>query len=334
MTIDNEFKKVFLDGLRYLKNYDFINARKCFLISLNDSNYKDESLTELFQIEIRNGNYKRAREMLDTACDVDAMLLKKLYAKIEHVENNFERSKAYYNEIVDYAKYHNRSRLELGKLYKQTGDYDIARKMFETLCASHSYYFFAFVELIYLHFLEYDFLGAQKVLNEVDVSKLSLKDLQIYRKLSLCIRYFSGQLKSSDNVYSLEDDYMEYRLFDHSDDVLIGYLEKHRNQERKESKGCFFEYLDVKRLLTDVKGLIQDKNPNHVGYMDIYNLKLDSPIGYTEGSITTDLSVATIIGTKDIITMHPVSLSLDFDKEGMSTSKELMIKRAQGRIRK
>ena len=85
MTIDNEFKKVFLDGLRYLKNYDFINARKCFLISLNDSNYKDESLTELFQIEIRNGNYKRAREMLDTACDVDAMLLKKLYAKIEHV---------------------------------------------------------------------------------------------------------------------------------------------------------------------------------------------------------------------------------------------------------
>lgn len=41
-----------------------------------------------------------------------------------------------------------------------------------------------------------------------------------------------------------------------------------------------------------------------------------------------------MIGTKDILTMYSVLLSDEFDKEGMSKSKELLLKRKQGEIRK
>lgn len=41
-----------------------------------------------------------------------------------------------------------------------------------------------------------------------------------------------------------------------------------------------------------------------------------------------------MIGTKDILTMYPVLVSNEFDQEGMSLSKPLLLKRKQGGIRK
>lgn len=75
-------------------------------------------------------------------------------------------------------------------------------------------------------------------------------------------------------------------------------------------------------------------NANHFEVSDMYRFRLDTPIGYKGDLITSDICVVTMIGTKDIITMYPVSLSDEFDKEGMSTSKELKLKRLQGGIRK
>lgn len=86
--------------------------------------------------------------------------------------------------------------------------------------------------------------------------------------------------------------------------------------------------------MTDARETIEDMNGNHFEFSDMYRFKLDTPIGYKGDLITSDLCVATIIGTKDIITMYPVSLSDEFDKEGLATSKELKLKRLQGDVRK
>lgn len=75
-------------------------------------------------------------------------------------------------------------------------------------------------------------------------------------------------------------------------------------------------------------------NSNHFEVSDMYRFRLDTPIGFKGDDITSDLCVVTMIGTKDILTMYPVLLSDEFDKEGMSESKELLLKRKQGGIRK
>lgn len=70
-------------------------------------------------------------------------------------------------------------------------------------------------------------------------------------------------------------------------------------------------------------------NPNHFEVSDMYRFRLDTPIGFKGDEITSDLCVVTMIGTKDILTIYPVLLSDEFDKEGMSFSKQLLYKRKQ-----
>lgn len=71
-------------------------------------------------------------------------------------------------------------------------------------------------------------------------------------------------------------------------------------------------------------------NANHFEISDNYRFRLNSPIGFKGDYITHDLCVVTLLGTKDVITMYPVLLSDEFDKEGVSKSKVLKLKRLQG----
>lgn len=66
----------------------------------------------------------------------------------------------------------------------------------------------------------------------------------------------------------------------------------------------------------------------------MYRFKLDSPTWYKGNIITSDLCVVTMIGTKDIITMYPVSLSDEFDKERFSTSEQLKLKRLRRGVKR
>lgn len=110
----------------------------------------------------------------------------------------------------------------------------------------------------------------------------------------------------------------------------MSHIKKHKNQSEKATNGCFFKYTDIRELLLDAREKIENMNGNHFEVLDMYRFKLDTPIGYKGELITSDLCVVTIIGTKDIITMYPVTLSDEFDKEGLSTSEKLKLKRLHG----
>lgn len=334
MALNNDCRQAYFNGQECWKKNDYVNARYWFEISINDSNFRDDSLSKLIQIEIREGKYSKARQILNQNKEISSVGLKQIYGLLENIENNFEQSKKYYSEcMVDPAMQY-KSLLAIAKLYMQTGDYEVARKMFETLRLNPRFYIQATFGLASLNIFEHNFFEAQKLINEVNVSKLTLKLMQHYRILDSYIKYFLGQLKLSDNKFDPVRDYMIYRLFDHSEDTLLTHIEKHRNQQERATNGCFFKYTDTRKLLTDARGIIEDMNGNHFEVSDMYRFKLDTPIGYKGDLITSDLCVVTIIGTKDIITMYPVSLSDEFDKEGLATSKELKLKRLQGGIRK
>ena len=227
-----------------------------------------------------------------------------------------------------------KSLLALAKLYVQTGDYDVAAKMYQTLQLNPRFYVQSTIGLTCLSIFQKKFYDAQQYMMKIDESKLTPKLMQHYKILNAYIKYFLGQLKVSDNIYNPIKDYMIYRLFDHSEQTLLSHIEKHKNQSEKATNGCFFEDIDIKRLLLDAREIIEDMNGNHFEISDMYRFKLNRPIGYKGKLITSDLCVVTTIGTKDIVTMYPVSLSEKFDKEGFSTSEHLKLKRLQGGMKR
>ena len=333
MTSNIKSRQAFFNGQECWRNNDNINARYWFEISYNDDNFRIKSLSKLIQIEIREGKYAKAREMLNDNQEINSPILKQIYGLLENIENNFERSKKYYSECMLTPNMQNKSLLALAKLYIQTGDYDVAAKMYQTLQLNPRFYIQSIIGLTCLSILEKRFYDAQQYLLKIDESRLTQKLMQHYRILNAYIKYFLGQLKLSDNIYDPVRDYMIYRLFDHSEQTLLSYIEKHKNQLEKSTNGCFFKYIDIKKLLLDAKEIIENMNGNHFEISDMYRFKLDTPIGYKGELITSDLCVVTMIGTKDIITMYPVSLSDEFDKEGLLTSKQLKHKRLQRGIK-
>lgn len=333
MALNLDSRQVFFNGQECWKNRDYVNARYWFEKSYCDDNFKIESLSKIIQIEIREGKYAKAREMLNNNKNINSPIIKQVYGLLENIENNFEQSKRYYSECMTTPNMQYKSLLALAKIYVQTGDYEVATKMYQTLQLNPNYYIPATIGLICLNILEKRFYEAQQCIRKIDESKLTLKLTQYCRILDTYIRYFLGQLKPLDNKYDPKKDYMFYRLFDHSEETLLNHIEKHKNQSEKYSNGCFFKYTDLRSLLVDAKERIENMNGNHFEISDMYRFRLDTPIGYKGDLITNDLCVVTMIGTKDIVTMYPVSLSDEFDKEGLATSEQLKLKRLRGGIK-
>ena len=73
MALNNDFKQAFFNGQDCWKKNDYINARHWFEIAVKDSNFKDESLSKLIQIEIREGKYSKARKILVENKDINSM---------------------------------------------------------------------------------------------------------------------------------------------------------------------------------------------------------------------------------------------------------------------
>ncbi|MGM9834377.1 MAG: tetratricopeptide repeat protein [Bacilli bacterium] len=334
MAINKDGRQAFFKGQNCWRNNDYINARYWFEIAFQHSSYREESLSKLIQIEIREGKYAKAREILTEHKDLNSILLKQIWGLLENIENNFETSKKHYSECMINPYMQNKSLLALAKLYIQTGDNVIARKMLETLQLNNKFNIQSTFGLVGLNILEKNYEDAYNILNTIDEYTLTSKHLQHYRILNAYLLFMLGKLKSVPNNFDPVRDYMIYRLFDSSEEMLLNHISKHTNQQERNNNGCFFEYIDLKKLLNDARDKIETMNSNHFEVSDMYRFRLDTPIGYKGDEITSDLCVVTMIGTKDIVTMYPVQLSSEFDSEGFTHNEAIALKRTQGGIKK
>lgn len=60
---------------------------------------------------------------------------------------------------------------------------------------------------------------------------------------------------------------------------------------------------------------------------DYYRFNTGKVIGTFDGKSTQDINVSTIAGTDKIITMFPIRLSDEFNKEGLLENEELKSRR-------
>lgn len=327
-------KDAYFKGIEFWNNNDYRNARYYFEMAYKyNGELNDLSLSKLIQIDLREGKYAKVRNLLKNN-QSDIIEFKQVYGLLENIENNFEKSKTYYSQCMIDPDMQNKSLLAIAKLYIQTGDNEVARKMLETLQLNRKFYIQSTIGLVCLNILEENYRDAYRYLKSINSDRLTSKLLQHYQILEMYLLRNLGKLKKLDNNFDPVKDYMIYRLFDDSEDLLLKHISKHMNQRDKDTNGCFFKYTDLKKLLIDAREKIENMNSNHFEVSDMYRFRLDTPIGFKGEEETRDLCVVTMIGTKDILTMYPVLLSDEFDKEGMSESKELLLKRKQGGIRK
>lgn len=327
-------KDAYFKGIEFWNNNDYRNARYYFEMAYKyNGELNDLSLSKLIQIDLREGKYAKVRNLLKNN-QSDIIEFKQVYGLLENIENNFEKSKTYYSQCMIDPDMQNKSLLAIAKLYIQTGDNEVARKMLETLQLNRKFYIQSTIGLVCLNILEENYRDAYRYLKSINSDRLTPKLLQHYQILEMYLLRNLGKLKKSDNNFDPVKDYMIYRLFDDSEDLLLKHISKHMNQRDKDTNGCFFKYTDLKKLLIDAREKIENMNSNHFEVSDMYRFRLDTPIGYKGDEITSDLCVVTMIGTKDIITMYPVQLSNEFDNEGFAYDKTIALKRTQGGIKR
>lgn len=318
--MSQNYKEAYIKGQNYFENKDFINARYWFEISYQSMEFREKSLEKLIYLDLKEGNFAKARKMLKENIDCDSTQVIYRYGLLEAIENNFETSKKYYRACMADSEMQCKSLMSIANLYIQTGDNDIARKILESLQFDNYFKIHATIKLVCLNILEHHYKEAEGILKSLDQNSLPLRFFNYYRVLDIYIKKLLNKLNQFNCSYDPVRDYLIYRMFDNSDQSLLNHISKHVSQNDKETNGYFFKGLDLSKLLINVKEQIVKMNANHSEFSDMYRFRLNSAIGFGGQNVTRDLCVATIIGTKKIITMYPILLSDDYDKEGYSTS--------------
>ena len=195
-----DYNQIVSNGLKCYDLGDYVNARKWFNISINNPKYRDISLLKFIKIEIKEGKYRIAREMLKNATK-NNILVTKIYGLLETIEFNFDASRTYYGKCMREESMQYKSLLAIAKIYMQLGDYEIARKMFETLRLTKDYYVQASTGLFSCSILEGDYKFAKKIVDEIDFKYLSGASIKNYDKMLILAKYFLKELNRRDALY-------------------------------------------------------------------------------------------------------------------------------------
>lgn len=316
----------------FLKKENNIEARKCLELAYTSENpdIKNKALINLLYLDLKEGKYAKVRKFLEELGSIDNLELIRIYGLLELIEYNYTASNLYFNQCLKEPNMQFKTLLSLAKNYTHMGDFELANHIYETLLVQPNISHDAIFGLVGIKMLQHNYGGALDILKRLDKSTLPANLKKRYDITYEYLLFLGGKLRKRKRKYNENDEYMFYRLYDDSEETLLNHISKHLNQEDRYSNGCFFKYIDLKKLLIEAKRIIEEINYNHQGTMNNYLIKLDTPIGYKEDIITNDLCISTVTGTNSIITMYPVNLSDKFDSEGLLYSEELKLKRNLG----
>lgn len=178
-------KDAYFKGIEFWNNNDYRNARYYFEMAYKyNGELNDLSLSKLIQIDLREGKYAKVRNLLRNN-QSSIIEFKQVYGLLENIENNFEKSKNYYGQCMIDPEMQNKSLLAIAKLYIQTGDNEVARKMLETLQLNRNFYIQSTIGLVCLNILEENYRDAYKYLKSINSDRLTPKLLQHYQILEM-----------------------------------------------------------------------------------------------------------------------------------------------------
>lgn len=294
-----------------------------FTIALEDRNYRVQSVNYLVDLYLKNGNYLQAREILRTYGNESNLFF---LAKLENVENNYQKSKYYYQKVNN-IHMQQRVKLALARNEFQLGNYEKGRELLDELKEDRRYIVQVLFDKCRSYILEKNYEAGYEILHRLKTDKMVEQQLKEYNDLNVYLSYFLGRI----DEYKIEEDsnigYWQYRFFFDNDKVLLSHIAHHKNARLYPDLTQFINTIDLEKLLDEIRERIPSLNPNRFNWEDRYMFHMDKVIGYVDGTLTNGICVDSVFGTDKILTMYPVLLSDEFDREGNGTSERLRRKR-------
>ena len=323
-----EAKKYYRQGLEFFRKENFIEAEKYFTLALEHKDVMEDALSKLIYVYINTGRYAHARRLLnDTTCK-NFPSLYQLRGLLDEYECNYHSSLENYNRSrldISHGRY---SMLGIANVNRQLGNYETARTMYEFLMCSPTNYFDGVENLVSLYVGMEKYDEAYRILLEVSQKQMPK---EIWERF-ISLIYFVEQKLGVKNPIMTEDrvkkHYTGLRLLRPScDKELINHIMKHVEHKKNDVTGVFYEETNFRPILVDVRKKLGTENPTFYNQFQSNIFLMDYTVGKVEGVPTNALKVGTYINTDTILTMYPVLVSDEFDKEKNNTSEELRKKR-------
>lgn len=315
MSIESCFKM----GIEYYKSKDYEKALYYLEKVKNDKILSSKAIGIIFQIYFRHGLFNKARDVLNNTNFYYYMGL------LEEYEGNLNEAYKYFNLALQSKEGYKETLLALARVYAELGfnkeALDILNKLTETDVAIRAQF-----EKICLLTRTFQYQKAYQILEEINTQRLTSNTRKDYKDLIVLLKYRLNLLNKE--KFSPQTEYPAYLLVTKDDDVLLKHINLHTRQSDRYTYGCFFSNIDLNNLLNDVKEKIDSLNPIYCNKTDFYRFSFDRSIGFKGSDKTKDVTVITLLGTKQIITMYPVMFSPRFDTEKLNHDKDLqMIRR-------
>ncbi len=179
--------------------------------------------------------------------------------------------------------------------------------------------------------IEHNYEKGYKTLKLIKTNNFKPDQAKDYEAMNFYFSYFLGKIDTQTIQENLNRRYWIFRLLCDSEQALLKRVNYHKENNKNPMPSYFLNSINLKKLLEEVREKISILNPDSFKLIDRYKFRMDKPIGYEDNQLTYDICVETILGTNKILTMYPVLLSDEFDREGNGTNERIRKKRELNR---
>jgi len=257
------------------ENEDFLKKYNSIVVKLKREYLKKDNYWDL-EIMLKRGRYELVRKLISEK-EYD-LKIQEYYGLLERIEFNFMHSLDIFESLAQ-KEASNKIFINLIWSYIQIGDYEKARYLLKNLSLKKEELFL----LVYIDILEKKYESAWKVFRKIVKGQLNKEELEKYEQ-----------------VLKLLKSYLEEESLNTKINIITDYQK---------------ELFNVDEVLPKVKLLLPGLLHQHHDYHDIYRLSFSDIIGKCDDLLTTDLEVITYLGTKEIISISPITLSNEFKRK-------------------
>lgn len=306
--------ELYAKGKKYNKRPQI--ARKFFEESYGFSSTRYKSLLQLISLDLKEGNFAHARMLINSHQEEygNENRFNVFKSYVEHDEYNFgrERNIILQNLCENNYEFTNE---KLADISVQFGRTDEAFRAYCELLENPKWFTKGIFKMTQLEILGGDYKAAYNFLSLLDFNELNFHQQCIYKDFLKYINFLKGKLKRK-HINHLANNYKYSRLLEKGEDSLIKHVEKHKTRRPDHNDGCLLRDINIPDLVAEAKEIIGVINPVYNLSSDKYYINMGRTIGTLLEAEMNGLCVVTFPGSNIIITMYPVILSEDFNKEG------------------
>jgi len=218
-------------------------------------------------------------------------------AEYNWIIGNLDLAEKLYNSIED--KENSIVLLGLARVHVSKGHLEKDKQLYECVINKNDkYYNDGLLNLMENELYQRNFERAFELYNKIEVNSIVENNKLQYQKLKIVIE----MIFNIPTVYEKSEKYNYNQLIDYNLDRAVEHIEYgHKNKSYNTN---FYEEMDIKKLLIDIKSLL--KKENIIEFLAATRYLIYYPnIGYAKDKKLDHLIVVTELHNDNIITMYP-----------------------------